>query len=160
MPSNNRRVARECALKLLFAQRLGDSSDQAEVMRLLSDFWQNFRFADDALGEPLETADAPLPAAARSYAETLVKGVVEYRPVLDKRLREVAKNWSLERMSGVDLSILRICAYELLYLPDVPTRVAINEAIEIAKRYGTKDSPAFVNGLLDKIAQSDRAGRD
>jgi len=56
-------------------------------------------------------------------------------------------------MATVDLTILRVCAYELLYLPEIPVRVSINEAIEIAKRYGTKESPAFVNGLLDKIAQ-------
>ena len=150
MSSNNRRVGRECALKVLFALK---ASEQADAVRLLDDFWQNFRFADDALGEPLETEAVFLPEPARKFAEILVKGVVEYRPVLDREIREVAKNWSLERMATVDLTILRLCAFELLYLPDIPVRVAINEAIEIAKRYGTKESPAFVNGLLDKIAQ-------
>ncbi len=157
MASNNRRVARECALKILFALRLGE---QADASRLLADFWQNFRFADDALGEPLETVDEPLPSAAKAFAETLVRGVVEYRAVLDKQLREVAQNWSLERMAPVDLSILRVCTYELLYQPEIPTRVAINEAIEIAKRYGTKESPSFVNGLLDKVAQKVRENKE
>jgi len=151
MSSNNRRVARECALKILFALR---QDEQVDAATLLGDFWQNFRFADDALGEPLETTDRPLPTAAKAFAETLVKGVVEYRAVIDKQIRGVAKNWSLERMATVDLSVLRLCTFELLYLPDVPTRVAINEAIEIAKRYGTKESPSFVNGLLDKIAHN------
>lgn len=150
MSSNNRRVGRECALKILFALKL---DEQADAARLLNDFWQNFRFADDVLGEPLETTEAPPPTAARNFAETLVKGVVEFRAVLDREIRAVAKNWSLERMATVDLTILRLSAYELLYLPDIPVRVSINEAIEIAKRYGTKESPAFVNGLLDKIAQ-------
>ena len=153
MSSNNRRVGRECALKILFALKL---DNQADVARLLKDFWQNFRFADDALGEPLNTSDEPLQTAARNFAESLVKGVVEYRAVLDREIRAVAQNWSLERMAAVDLSILRLCTYELLYQPDIPVRVAINEAIEIAKRYGTKESPAFVNGLLDKIAQKTR----
>jgi len=153
MASNNRRIARECALKILFALRV---DEQADAGSLLSDFWQNFRFADDALGEPLETAETPLPTAARAFAEVLVKGVVEHRAVIDKQLQDVAKNWSLGRMATVDLSILRICTYELLHLPDVPAKVAINEAIEIAKRYGTKESPAFVNGLLDKVAQQAR----
>jgi len=153
MSSNNRRVARECALKILFALRL---DEQADASRLLADFWQSFRFADDVLGEPLQTAENPLPTAARQFAELLVIGVVEYRPVIDKTLRETAKNWTLERMTSVDLSILRICTYELLYQPDIPARVAINEAIEIAKRYGTKESPSFVNGLLDKVAQNVR----
>ncbi len=157
MSSSNRRVARECALKILFALRL---DEQADASRLLTDFWQNFRFADDVLGEPLETADNPLPTAARSFAETLVKGVVEYRSVIDREIRDVAKNWTLERMATVDLSILRICVYELLYLPEVPKKVTINEAIEISKRYGTKESPSFVNGLLDKVAQKARENKD
>ena len=153
MSINNRRVGRECALKVLFALKL---DSQAEATRLLSDFWQSFRFADDVLGEPLETADTPLPTAARMFAETLVAGVVEYRAVIDREIKEIAKNWSLERMTAVDLSILRVATYELLYQPDIPVRVTLNEAIEIAKRYGTKESPAFINGLLDKIAQKHR----
>lgn len=151
MSQNNRRVGRECALKILFATKLVDG---IETVPLLEMFWSNFRFADDALGEPLENVDAPLPMAARKFTEMLVAGVVEFRPVLDRKIQEVAKNWSLERMAPVDLSILRIGTYELLYQPEIPGRVTINEAIEIAKRYGTKESPSFVNGLLDKIAQN------
>ena len=62
------------------------------------------------------------------------------------------KNWALDRMSRVDLSLLRLATYELLYQPDVPASVVMNEAIEIGKRYGTKDTPSFINGILDKIA--------
>ena len=153
MSINNRRVGRECALKILFALKL---DDQADATRLLNDFWQNFRFAADALGEPLETVDSPLPIAARTFAETLVCGVVEFRAVIDREIDAIAKNWSLGRMTAVDLSILRVAAYELLYQPEIPVRVILNEAIEIAKRYGTKESPAFINGLLDKIAQKHR----
>lgn len=153
MATNNRRIGRECALKILFALKL---DQQADAVRLVNDFWQNFRFADDALGEPLETADNPLPSGAILFAESLVRGVVEFRAVIDREISEVAKNWSLARMTAVDLSILRIGAYELLYQPDIPVRVTLNEAIEIAKRYGTKESPAFINGLLDKIAQKSR----
>ena len=157
MASNNRRIGRECALKILFALRLDADAD---ATYLLAEFWKSFRFADDTLGEPLETTATPLPTAARMFAETLVTGVVEYRAVIDRAIRDVAQNWSLPRMATVDLSILRICTYELLYQPDIPTRVAINEAIEIAKRYGSKESPAFVNGLLDKIAQKARHPND
>lgn len=149
--SNNRRVGREYALKMLFALKLG--GDQTEPNQLIASFWNNFRFAADALGEPLETMDAPLTTSSRLFAETIVKGVVEFCVVIDKKISEVAKNWSLERMTPVDLSILRIATYELLYHPEIPVRVTINEAIETAKRYGTKESPSFINGLLDKIAQ-------
>lgn len=150
--SNNRRVGREYALKMLFAFQL--DKDQIEPNRLLDSFWKNFRFADDILGEPLEAIDAPLSTSTRLFAELIVKGVVEYRPVIDAKLSEVAKNWSLGRMPPVDLSILRIGTYELLYCPEVPAAVAIDEAIEMAKRYGTENSPAFINGLLDKIAKN------
>lgn len=157
MPSNNRRVGRECALKILFALKV---DQQANADQLLSEFWQNFRFADDVLGEPVDNDDPQIPSGARNFTETIVRGVVEYRAVLDQAIRDVAQNWSLKRMATVDLSILRICAYELLYLPEIPVRVAINEAIEIAKRYGTKESPAFVNGLLDKIAHQAKQRRE
>ncbi len=149
--SNNRRVGREYALKMLFALQI--DKDQVEPDRLLESFWNNFRFADDLLGEPLESIDIPLTTATRLFAESLVRGVVEFRAVIDRKISEIAKNWSLTRMAAVDLSILRIGAYELLYQPSVPAAVVIDEAIEIAKRYGTKDSPSFVNGLLDKIAK-------
>lgn len=150
--STNRRVGREYALKMLFALQL--SKDQQETNQLLVNFWDNFRFADDDLGEPLAAADVPLATSSRLFAESLVNGVVEFRSVLDKKISEIAKNWSLERMTPVDLSILRIGAYELLYHPEIPDSVVIDEAIEIAKRYGTKDSPSFINGLLDKIAKN------
>ncbi len=149
--SNNRRVGREYALKMLFALDLG--KDQAEPDQFISSFWDNFRFADDALGEPLETIDVPLSTSSRLFAEAIINGVVEFRAVIDKTIAKVAKNWSLERMTPVDISILRIATYELLYHPEIPDPVVIDEAIEIAKRYGTKDSPAFINGLLDQIAK-------
>lgn len=149
--SNNRRVGREYALKMLFALDLG--KDQTEPDQFISSFWDNFRFADDALGEPLETIDVPLSTSSRLFAEAIINGVIEFRAVIDKTIAKVAKNWSLERMTPVDISILRIATYELLYHPEIPDPVVIDEAIEIAKRYGTKDSPAFINGLLDQIAK-------
>lgn len=151
MQIQHRRLGRECALKILFALRHDSQIGQDE---LLNRFWENFRFADDALGEPLDTLEQPVPETAKRFTEQLVRGIIEFRPVLDQRIREAAKNWSLERMTAVDLSILRLACFELCYLADVPARVTMNEAIEIAKRYGTKESPAFINGLLDKIAKT------
>jgi len=152
--SNNRRVGREYALKMLFALQL--DKEQSQPNQLVDSFWDNFCFADDVLGEPLENQDVPVTTASRIFAETLVNGVVEYRAVIDQRLTASAVNWSLTRMAPVDLSILRIAVYELLYQPEIPSPVVIDEAIEIAKRYGSKKSPAFINGLLDKIAKSSR----
>jgi transcription antitermination protein NusB len=152
--SNNRRVGREYALKMLFALQLDKA--QVEASQSLDMFLENYQFADDVLGEPLDAGETSLSTAARSFAEVIVNGVVEFRAVIDKKITEVARNWSLERMAPVDLSILRIGTYELLYQLEIPAPVVIDEAIEIAKRYGTKDSPSFINGLLDKIAKDAR----
>ncbi|WP_020675846.1 transcription antitermination factor NusB [Geopsychrobacter electrodiphilus] len=151
MQIQHRRLGRECALKILFALRLDTNLGLEE---LLERFWQGFRFADDALGEPLDSLDKPVPESAKRFTEQLVRGIVEYRSVLDQRISEAAKNWSLERMTAVDLSILRVAVFELCYMSDIPSPVTMNEAIEIAKRYGTKESPAFINGLLDKISKT------
>jgi N utilization substance protein B len=150
--SNNRRIGREYALKILFALKYEANSVSAD--RILEQFWKNFRFSDDILGEPLDGDVPPLAQTVRQFTEQLVRGVLEYRPLLDRHIGEAAQNWSLTRMSAVDLALLRIATFELLFQPDIPVAVTLNEAIEIAKRYGTKDSPNFINGLLDKIARN------
>lgn len=149
MSTQYRRIGRECALKVLFALRHAENPDPDQALR---EFWGNFRFADDALGEPVDPRECPTPDIVKCFAEQLVRGIIAYRPVLDREISAVAKNWSLDRINPVDISILRMACYEILYLDDIPAPVTMNEAIEIAKRYGTKESPAFVNGLLDKVA--------
>lgn len=153
--SNNRRRGREYALKILFAQKY--QSDQVNVDQILENFWDNLHYSEDTLGEPLEAGAQPVPEAVRLFTEKLVRGVLEQRPLLDERIKAVAHNWSLTRMAPVDLALLRLATYELQFLPDIPAAVTLNEAIEIAKRYGTKESPTFINGLLDKIAQKNTA---
>lgn len=87
-----------------------------------------------------------------AFAESLYRGVLEHLAELDARLAAVAENWTVERMAAVDRNVLRLGAYELLFCPETPKAVAIDEAIEIARRYGSQDSPAFVNGVLDRLA--------
>src|SRR5262245_47927065 len=91
-------------------------------------------------------------AAVRPYAERLATGVVENISKIDSELTCASEHWSISRMSRVGRGILRVAAYEILYLEDVPHSVAINEAIEIAKRFGSDESPSFINGVLDKLA--------
>ncbi|MBD1399609.1 transcription antitermination factor NusB [Pelovirga terrestris] len=153
--SNNRRRGREYALKILFALKY--QSDQVNVDQILENFWDNLHYSEDILGEPLEDGAQPVPEAVRLFTEKLVRGVLEQRPLLDERIKAVAHNWSLTRMATVDLALLRLATYELQFLTDIPTAVTLNEAIEIAKRYGSKESPPFINGLLDKIAQKNSA---
>ncbi len=88
---------------------------------------------------------------ASEYARRLVDGVRLHADEIDRLLAEAAKNWGLERMAVVDRNALRIGCYELLFEDQVPMKVAINEAIELGKRYSTEASGAFINGILDRI---------
>jgi transcription antitermination protein NusB len=87
------------------------------------------------------------------YAVTLVKGVVEHRARIDELLTTYAQDWTLDRFPAVDLQVLRVGAYELLWCPDVPDQVAVSEAVELAASLSTDESPAFVNGLLARLLQ-------
>lgn len=144
-----RRQGREFALKIIYS--LQDQDEPVEA--ILADFWQNFRFQNDILGEPIEVAEGPLPFEVRRFAEELILGVAENLEKIDQVIEEHSTNWALDRMARVDLSLLRMATYELLFRPETPTSVVINEAIEIGKRFGTKETPAFVNGILDKISR-------
>ncbi len=90
-------------------------------------------------------------ADSRRFSEDLVRGVKGTVGELDELLTRCSRNWRLERMSWVDRNLLRLASYELSRRSDTPARVAINEAIEVAKRYGTTESPAFINGVLDRV---------
>jgi N utilization substance protein B len=86
-----------------------------------------------------------------SFLDRLVRGVSTHREEIDRLIEGHSEHWRLERMPPVDRNILRIAAFELLYCEEVPPRVSVNEAVELAKRFGSEDSPAFVNGILDRI---------
>jgi len=129
-----RREGRELALQALYSLELNPTNSKIMLQR----FWENFQES----------------AAIREFAGELVEGVVANREVIQKRIKAQSKNWSLSRMAKVDLNILRIGVYELLFRSDIPKNVTINEAIEVAKKFGTEESPAFINGILDEIAAS------
>jgi N utilization substance protein B len=90
------------------------------------------------------------------FATGIAEGVVEHRDALDERIEASSTNWRIARMALVDRNILRMAAYEILHEDEIPVNVSINEAVELAKRFGTKDSRAFVNGILDRIARESR----
>jgi len=129
-----RREGRELALQTLYALDL-NPVEVRESLRLLR---ENTR----------------VQASVRVFAEELVTGVMENREEIDRRIDDQSKNWAISRMGRVDLNILRIATFELLSRDDIPKNVTINEAIEVAKRFGTEESPAFINGILDEIAAS------
>jgi N utilization substance protein B len=127
-----RRKGREIALQALYRTEMtGDES--GEGMELL---WQHFE----------------APVDARRFGMELVRGVTEERERIDALLTDAAENWSLSRLSRVDLNILRIGVHELLHPEGASTAVVIDEAIEIARLYGSDESAHFVNGILDAVA--------
>ena len=87
------------------------------------------------------------------FTEGLIAGVKEHQERIDALISEVAENWRLDRMAAIDRNILRLGAYEMMFCPEVPAKVAINEALELAKRYSTAQSSRFVNGILDRVLQ-------
>jgi N utilization substance protein B len=152
MAAGVRRTGRELAVKIIYSLE----NVAMDVEEALDSFWAHFRFRDDVLGEPLDSTETPVSPGVVDFSQELVRGVNEHLERIDEVIDEYATNWSLERMARVDLAILRVATFELLFRADVPVSVVINEAVEIGKRYGTRETPAFVNGILDRISRSCR----
>ena len=131
--------AREVALQLLYQH---DVNPRTRMGRPAVE-----RFVHDRLKAP----------AVEPFTLNLYDGVLAHSPEIDKKLGAAAANWRLPRMPAVDRNILRIGAFELLFMPETPPKVAIDEAIELARRFGSKDSSAFVNGVLDRLWQDNTA---
>ena len=129
--------AREVALQMLFQRDLNPGVDRAALEQ----------FAKDRLREP----------GLIAFCLSLYDGVVANLGVIDERLTAAAENWRLPRMAAVDRNVLRLGAFELTSRPETPPAVAINEAIELARRYGAADSAAFVNGVLDRVRRGAEA---
>ena len=127
----NRSRAREVALQLLFQLDHNATVDRADIER----------FVRERLRDP----------ALEIFCLSLYDGVISHLADIDQRLAQAAENWRLPRMAAVDRNVLRLGAWELLFAPDTPAGVALDEAIELARRYGAADSPAFVNGVLDRL---------
>jgi N utilization substance protein B len=127
-----RRKAREVALQFLYQLEVQGEDDPTPQE---GEFW----------------ARHPADAATRSFAEAIVRGTKHHQPKIDQFITQFTDHWELDRMAAVDRNILRAAVWELLWQTDVPPKVAINEAIEIAKKFGTRESGRFINGVLDRI---------
>ena len=104
--------------------------------------------------EAKRAASEPAREASWLYAREIVDGVIDNRDAIDEQITTFSKDWSLTRMPAVDRAVLRLAAWEILYNDAVPTAVAIDEAVELAKEFSTDDSPSFVHGVLARIARS------
>jgi N utilization substance protein B len=126
----NRREARESALQSLYAEEVGKHSPQDIVQNVMK----------PALKDSSDTL---------KFAEKLFYNTVDHAPELDGIIDDHIRNWKVERLAIIDKVILRMALTEMLYFPEIPTKVSINEAIELAKKFSTKKSGTFVNGILD-----------
>ena len=128
---STRRQARECSLQMLY------TLDSCEM-------------SSDAVFEAF-SGSFPQGDAYKDFAIKLFRGVCEKIKEIDALIEQNAKNWEIERMAAVDRNIIRLAAYEIIAMPETPINVIIDEAVEISKKYSTKDSGKFVNGILDKL---------
>ena len=134
----HRRRARECALQMLFQLDLTGSS----VEDVFEEFWKDQNAEDDV----------------RDFAEQLVHGVLEHRTFLDGVVTASAEHWRIDRMAVVDRNVLRMGVYELVCERDTPAVVVIDEAIEVAKKFGSVESGSFINGVLDDVRRRREGG--
>lgn len=95
------------------------------------------------------------PDDVKEFAGKLILGTIEYSDAVDKKIMDFATNWELKRMAIVDRNVLRLACFEFMHLDDIPSKVTINEAVELAKKFGGVDSGKFINGVLDKINKTD-----
>jgi N utilization substance protein B len=127
----NRRFSRELVIQFLYLAEM----NEGEIANQLKGFWKNNSCQEDV----------------QSFAEDILKDIFDHKKEIDVQLEKYSDNWTLSRMAVIDRNLLRMAASELMYSKTVPPKVAIDEAVEIAKKYGTEDSPNFINGILDRI---------
>ncbi len=126
-----RREAREAAVQFLFQRDLQPTGQPVGI----EDFW----------------ALRPAPDNVQKFATELVTGVLGHQAVIDEQIKKFLKNYEMNRVAAVDRNVLRVAVYEMLFCPDIPPVISINEAIEVAKKFGAEQSGHFVNGVLDRI---------
>lgn len=134
-----RTLARDAALKILYQAEI----TKRDVEPTAAKFWE------------YEENEEPVDREVREFTRRIIVGVEKERDKIDGKISSYATNWQLKRMAVIDRNVLRIGVFELLYASDIPPKVSINEAVELAKRYGDLDSSKFVNGILDKIHKSE-----
>jgi N utilization substance protein B len=136
--TNNRRHQRRFAFQVIYSLIFGQSMSKDALVTSFDNFWTEEEF------------DIP---RQDSYAWTLVEGVFDNYERIDEIITKHSQHWKINRIAKVELTILRLCLFEMLFCPDIPIKVAMNEAIELAKDFGDDNSKTFVNGVLDAAAK-------
>ncbi len=143
--------SREFALQILYELDIAPS----EIGDALEDFWKDRTSLELSDPEKMALEEDKKEPEVRDYTEKLVRGTLKKKVSIDLIIEHYAENWEIDRMACVDRNILRLATYEILHIEEIPMKVAINEAVELAKRYGEQDSSKFVNGILDRIAKTE-----
>ena len=151
-----RRRSREIALQILHQMDVG-GDPQLDADGMIARYFAHLAPESAPVADEDRAAD-PAARVDRELVNELVRGVSQHRAEIDAQLANLSRNWRLERMGIVERNVIRIALYELGHAPSVPTAVVINEAVELAKRYGTAEGVAFVNGLLDRAATESGRG--
>jgi N utilization substance protein B len=144
-----RRQAREWALQLLFQL---DQNPAEKLDPAIAAFWEQ-QSAGEIDGSGNDTPAPPVPPKIRAFMERIVRGVVQHREAIDKRLTTYVQNWPLHRMGGVERNVMRLAFYELFFEEETPPVVCINEAVDLAKYFSNAEAGRFVNGVLDRAAK-------
>jgi N utilization substance protein B len=137
-----RTKARELALQVLFQVDI-TAEDLDEALEV---FWQN--------------QANPVEPSVKEFAEILIRGTRSQLKTIDELIAKYATNWLIKRMAVIDRNVLRLASFEILNLADIPVKVSINEAVDLAKKFGDLDSGKFVNGILDKLSKSETYKKD
>jgi N utilization substance protein B len=149
-----RRLAREIVLQSLFQIDFTQAEPEEALQVALAE-----QKSDEFSAEELESEEPRTPAEvdkAEAYAREVLQGVLANLPAIDERIGKYAVNWELKRMPGIDRNLLRIAVYEMLYAAEKqPVNIAVNEAVELAKAYGSDNSARFINGLLGKMMREE-----
>lgn len=149
-----RKKSREITMQLLFEMMI-KKENYLEIVNTLREASKEDDDINSILGEAKEIDEERinLEEVDLEYLIHTLRGVEENTKVLDEHIEKYLKKWTINRLAKVDLAILRLCSYEILLSSEVPDNVAINEGVELAKKYGDEKSPAFINAVLDKIAK-------
>lgn len=127
----NRRLSRELVIQFLYLTEM----NEGEIENQLKSFWESNSCQEDV----------------QSFTEEILNNIFDHKKEIDTRLEKYSDNWTLSRMTVIDRNLLRMAASELMFSKTVPPKVVIDEALEIAKKFGSEDSPNFINGVLDRI---------
>ena len=158
----SRKLAREVAFKIVFSNSFQTEKEKEELLEETNQLIENLAkdteilndIVEDTNSEKTSLTSEDITTEDKNYIQEVTAGVFDKTNELDEKIKMYLKGWTMERISKADLAILRLAIFEILYREDIPYKVSINEAVELAKKYGEDSSPSFINGVLAALINS------